>query len=372
MRFYSKALIIFGLVTVLFNSCKNELKILAPYKESISVYAILNPKETRQYVRINKIYLGEGNAFTMATINDSVNYKPGVLRVSLTHYDYTGTQVPTTIGNSTKMEIVLNDTVIQLSAGPFNQNQRLWFTDDKIYPTGDYRLKILNTATGKEFTSKTVMIDSIIAPGIIQPLGPPYYPVAYSPSNPPYYYLDLTITNIRRNIKFYSIKNARDYACIMRFHWVDYLNNADSVKRTVDYEFSRISSSNLDGGEELEFNYYSGDYFAYLHSKISQIPDPPGLIVLKRKAITIEYIITAAAQDFADFIKISAPSTSIAQDKPTYSNIEGDAYGIFSCRSTYHAPKHLANATINYMATKKPLCDLLFLDANNNPGSVCN
>lgn len=372
MRFYTKALIIFGLVTVLFNSCKNDLKILAPYEETISVYAILNPFDSRQYVRINKIYLGEGNAFTMATVNDSVNYKPGILQVSLTHFDYNGTQIPTTVGNPTKMEIIMSDTVVQLAPGPFNQNQRLWYTDDKIYPYGEYRLKITNTRTGKEFSSKSIMVDTITRPGEIQPLGSPYYPVTYSPSNPPYYYLDLTVTNIQRKIKFYSVPNARDYSCIMRFHYVDYFNNADSAKRVIDYEFSRLSSSTLNGSEEMNFYYYSGDYFAYLHSKIIQIPDPAGLMVLKRRAEYIEFIITAAAQDFADFIKISAPSTSIAQDKPTYSNIAGDAYGIFSCRSTFRAPKHLANATINYIATKKPLCDLLFLDANNNPGSVCN
>ena len=372
MRFYSKALFIFSLVTVLFNSCKNELKILAPYKETISVYGILNPFDSRQYIRINKVFLGEGNAYTMATISDSVNYKAGVLQVSLTHFDYNGTQVPTTVGNPTKMEIFLSDTIVQLQPGAFNQNQRLWFTDDKIYANGEYRLKIKNTITGKEFTSKTTMVDTIIRPGEIQPIGSPYYPVAYSPSNPPYYYLDLTVTNIKRKIKFYSVKNARDYSCIMRFHYVDYYNNADSTKRIMDYEFSRLSSLSLDGSEEIDFYYYSGDYFYFLSSEISKIGPPSGLLVLKRRAEYIEFIVTAAAQDFADFIKISAPSTSIAQDKPTYSNINGDAYGIFSSISTFRAPKHLATATVDYMATNKPLCDLLFLTSLGVPGSVCN
>jgi hypothetical protein len=371
MRFSSKLILSFASIIMLFNSCKNDLNILAPYKETVSVYAILNPKETRQYVRINKIFQGEGNAYTMATVSDSVNYQQGVLQVSLTR-SYNGGPAPTTIGNATKMEIILNDTVIQLQSGPFNSNQRLWFTDDRLYPDGEYHLKIKNTRTGNEFTSTSLMIDSIAQPGIIQPLGPPYYPVAYSPSNPPYYYLDLTVTTLQRKVKFFTMKNARDYACIMRFHYVDYLNNADSIKRTLDYEFSRLSSTTLDGGEQLEFNYTSGEYFNYVYSKISETSPPAGTSVLKRRAVTIEYIITAATQDFADFIKISAPSTSVAQDKPAYSNIEGGGFGIFSCRSTYHAPKHLANATIDHMATKKPLCDLLFLNSFGNPGSTCN
>ena len=213
------------------------------------------------------------------------------------------------------------------------------------------------------------MIDSILAPGIIQPLGPPYYPVAYAPSNPPYYYLDLSVTTLRRQVKFYSIPNARDYACIMRFHYID-STTTGNIAKTLDYEFSRISSATLDGGEDLQFYYYSGDYFNFLYLEITKAGDPPGLLF--RKAVNIEYIVTAAAQDFADFIKISAPSTSVAQDKPTYSNIDGGGYGIFSCRSTFHAPKHLANATIDVFATKKPLCNLRFLTSAGLPSAICN
>lgn len=368
MRFNKNLLLTLATVTVLFNSCKNELNILAPYKETVSVYAILNPREPRQYVRINKVYQGEGNAYVMATVNDSVNYQQGVLQVSLTR-TYFGANVLTTVGNPTKTEIILKDTVIQLNSGPFNSNQRLWYTNDVLYPVGEYHLKIKNTRTGDEFTSTSTMIDSILPPGITQPLGPPYYPVAYSPSNPPYYYLDLSVPTSQRKVKFYTIPNARDYACIIRFRYIDSITTGN-VMRTVDYEFSRLSSATLDGGEVLEFDYKSGELFDYIYGEITKTPEPSGLLF--RRIVNIEYIVTAGAQDFADFLKISAPSTSVAQDKPTYSNIEGGGYGIFSCRSTFHAPKQLANATIDYLATKKPYCNLRFLNAFNLPSSICN
>ena len=359
MRFFTKYFIIFSAITVLFNSCKNDLNILAPYKETVSVYAILNPKETRQYVRINRIFLGEGNAYVMATVNDSVNYKQGVLQVTLTRF-VNGNQDLTTMGNPTKTEIILNDTVIQLNSGPFNSNQRLWFTNDKIYPSGEYHLKIRNTVTGNEFTSKSLMIDSIAATGIIQPLGTPYYPVVASPTTPAYAYVNLSNPTIPRKVIFTTLKNARDYSCIIRLHYVDYLTTGDSIKQTLDYEFSRLSSTTLDGGEPMEFDYTASSYFNYVYSKI--IAQGNLSAFLKRRAEYIEYIVTAATQDFADFIKISAPSTSVAQDKPTYSNIDGGGYGIFSCRSTFKAPKHLAVETLDYIASKKPMCDLLFLN----------
>jgi hypothetical protein len=379
MRFYSKALILLSLIFVLFNSCKNDLKILAPYKEAISVYAILSPGQSegyglnlgtkyyRQYIRINKIYLGEGNAYDMATVSDSVNYPHGVLEVSLTR-TYYGVPAGTTVGNSTKMEIILKDTVIQLSPGSFNTNQRLWYTDDSLHTDGEYSLKIRNTITGNVFTSKSVMISPIITPGIIQPLGGPYYPVPFSASNPSYYYLDLSNQNIVRTVKFNSIKNARDYSCIIRFNYID-STVSGNISKSIDYEFTRVSSTSLDGSEPLQFTYTSAEFFSTVAGKIVDAGDPPGF--LARRLIDIEYSVTAGAQDFADFIKISAPSTSIAQDKPAYSNIDG-GFGIFSCRSTFKAPKHLANATFDYVASKKPLCSLRFVNSSGNISPTCN
>ena len=368
MRFYSKLIIIFAAITILFNSCKNELNILAPYKETVSVYALLNPTAARQYVRINKIYLGEGNAYTMATVNDSINYKQGVLKVSLSR-TFNGSAANTTVGNPTKMEIILSDTVIQTESGAFNQNQRLWFTNDRLYATGEYHLKIQNTQTGNEFTAKALMIDSILQPGTIQPLGSPFYPVPYSPSNPSWYYLDLSATTLPRKIKFFSMPNARDYSAIMRLNYID-STTTGNITRVLDYTFSNMSSLTLDGGEEIIFNYTSGDYFNYVYNEINKNPEPAGLLF--RRVINIDFIVTAGNQDFADFLRISAPSSSVAQDKPAYTNIEGGGYGIFACRSTYYKRKHLANATIDYMATKKPLCDLRFLNAFGFPGSTCN
>lgn len=360
MRLSAKLIPIFAAITFLFNSCKNELNILAPYKESVSVYAILDATQPRQYVRINKIFLGEGNAYTMATVNDSVNYKPGELKVSLTR-SFNGANALTTVGNSTKTEIVLNDTVVQLSSNtPFNSSQRLWFTNDRLYPYGYYHLKIENTKTGNVFTSKALMIDSILQPGTVQPLGSPFYPVTYQTSNPTWYYLDLSVVTQSRKIKIVTIPNARDYNCIMRLNYMDSTISGNFIRK-VDYVFPSQSALDLEGGEEMYFNYTSRDFFNFVYSELIKTTNSS---LLARKMINIDFQITAATQDYVDFLKISAPSTSIAQDKPAYTNIDGGGYGIFACKSIYYKRKHLANATIDHVATHQPYCDLLFLKSD--------
>jgi rRNA maturation RNase YbeY len=62
--------IFFLVLIVTFFSCKNELKINAPYKEIPSIYAVLNPQETIQIIRVNKVFLGDGDANQIFPMDD--------------------------------------------------------------------------------------------------------------------------------------------------------------------------------------------------------------------------------------------------------------------------------------------------------------
>ena len=146
-----------SIVTVFtFNSCKNDLDVLAPGEEAVSVYGIINPSLPVQNIRINKIYLTDGDALVAGQNNETINYGPGELLVTLQRF-MTGstTATLTTVGNATKKEIVLTETVVTTVGGNFNTSQRIWQTTDKLYNSGEYKLTIKNVSTGKEFTSQT-------------------------------------------------------------------------------------------------------------------------------------------------------------------------------------------------------------------------
>lgn len=373
MQLKHKILAGLAFVALLFNSCKNDLNILAPYKESVSVYGLLNAQEGRQYIRINKVFLGEGNAYQMAQIPDSVNYKSGELTVTLQRFVY-GNNSPqlTTVGNATRTAITLKDTLIHTQSGTFTTSQRLYYTDDKLHAYGDYRMTITNNHTGKVFTSKAAMVDSTILPpgNFSQPLGLYYYPIAYNPNNPAWYYLDYSNPDVLRKIRFYSVPGAREYQPVMRFHYLDSIVGGAVTHKYIDYKFYTVTSADLSGGELLEVSFFMAEFYALLYNKlIDETNNNPNLV---RRAIKMDFIVTSIAQDFYDFLKISAPSTSVAQDKPAYTNIDGGGYGIFSSRSRFHVSKHLANSFIDYMATTKPSCSLRFVKSNGANSAVCN
>src|ERR1700752_1457818 len=156
---YSSLVLITGL---LFTACKNDLDVLAPGEEAVSVYGILNPNEAVESIRINKVYLVDGDALVAGQDANQINYGPGELSVSLQRF-MTGSETPTltTVGNSSKKEIVMTETVVTTASGNFSQTQRIWQTTDKLYNSGEYKLIIKNLSSGKEFTAQNLVIDSV-------------------------------------------------------------------------------------------------------------------------------------------------------------------------------------------------------------------
>lgn len=372
---------LFIITALTFISCKNDLDVLAPGEESVSVYGLINPNEPVQNIRINKVYLTEGDAIVAGQDANTINYGPGELTVTLQRF-MPGSTTPTltTVGNASKKEIVLVETVITTNGGAFSQNQRMWQTTDKLYNSGEYKLTIKVNSTGKEFTSKTNVIDSIVSGfGSLMPLknyiipGNPAnsYPTHgnYTPDVPPgtgskkdtyIDYAEPPLSN-QTSIKFKSIPNARLYNVTMRFHYEDSIIGGAKLQKYIDYNFPDIKSSELKGGELLGPVFTKESFYTNTALKIST-DNVPNLI--SRKALYMEYIVYAGNQTLSDFLQINAPSTSIAQDKPNYTNISGGV-GIFACRSRFSVSKDLWGDFINEIACNSNTKSLRFRRLDN-------
>ncbi|HIK62595.1 MAG TPA: hypothetical protein EYG01_01145, partial [Flavobacteriales bacterium] len=77
-----KNLTIFLLVfSMVFMACETDFEVNTSWKEVTIVYGPLDQSEAQQYIKINKAFLGEGNALQMASVADSSNYNPEDLEV---------------------------------------------------------------------------------------------------------------------------------------------------------------------------------------------------------------------------------------------------------------------------------------------------
>lgn len=363
-------------LAALLPACKNDLKVLAPYKETVSVYGLINPNESTQKIRINKVFLGEGDANVMAMNADSINYGAGELTVSLERYmDGSTTPTTTTQGNTSKKSIVLTETVVATASGAFNNTQRLYITNDKLYATGNYKLIITDNHSGKQFTAQTVSIDSV-RPGTVKPIvyNPTLQPAHPFPPNfpagppAPGAYIDYTILNVTQKIKFKSVLNARLYQVVMRFHYRDSLTDGTVNNMIADYTFPTLKSNGLAGGEDMEADFTSDDFYKNVAQVINQRPAVTNL--RNRASDYIEYIIYAGTQDLSDFLQVNAPATTIAQDKPYYTNVTGGV-GIFAARSRFSIGKDLYSGFIDAISTNHYTCPLRFCNSTGSASSAC-
>jgi hypothetical protein len=60
----------------LLTSCDNDLDVLEEYTEIPVIYGLINPASTTFEIRVQKAFLGAGNALLMAQETDSTYYNP--------------------------------------------------------------------------------------------------------------------------------------------------------------------------------------------------------------------------------------------------------------------------------------------------------
>jgi hypothetical protein len=361
-----------------FTTCKNDLEILAPYKEIPNIYAVLNPKDKIQMIRINKVFLGEGNAFDMAKIADSINYKPGELRVSLEHYvNGIKSVVAGSLGGS---EVLFHDSVITTKPGAFNTTQRIYVTSERLFNSGTYKLIVKNNNSNTEYFAKSNLVDSISGASNA-PFNTPYYPltqsekVQYDPQDTQWdnvVYLNYLASG-NYSFKIRAISDAKIYQPRMRFHFQDsLLTGGYGAKNYMDFVVNTFDApSNIKPGDLITFNVRGSSLYPSLKTDLESRTLSSGSNIYGRKILYIEMICITTTQDYADYLQYATPSQSVAQDKPLFSNFENGAFGLLAFRSRCSVKKEISTSMVSEIASNVNTCNPKFKFMNSNKQVPC-
>jgi len=296
-----KSLLVFTIVFFLLNSCKTDVDVLADWKETTIVYGLLNQADTAQYIRINKAFLGEGNALEMAQVFDSINYVNS-LNVRMDRY---------LNGNIVESYPLIEDHSVPKNSGMFaNPNQVLFRLDTTLDGSSEYRLNIVNTKTNNTVTAKTNLVHDFIIEK----------PTQATPA------VSFTHPTTPHKVIWRSSENGRIYDFTLRFHY-DEENIVSHVitSKYVDIYFGTLKSRNLTGGELLEVDFMGEEFYKSLTRYLSPNPD------VIRHIGNLDYLFSAASDDLSTYMEVNKPSTGIVQEKPEYTNIV-NGIGIFAAR----------------------------------------
>ena len=313
--------LLFLILPLLF-SCETDFDVNANWKDVTIVYGLIDPNNEDQLIKINKAYLGQGDAIQMASISDSTNYDPSNLIVKI-H------RVREQVFNTydTLSTVVLTDTVLDKDDGLFSTDDNIIYTFKKpssFYNTNSiYVLEILNLSSGQKVTSETEIINSFS----FESLNPSFEWGLYNGE------LADSLRFRTKNIEWQNSKNGVIYQLDILINYLESgtVNSLSWSQPIVEYSSGNMSLK------------IKGDqFFQFLENNLDNNTT--------KQFLNLDLVMTIGAQDLKTYIDVNQPFSGIVQERPVFSNID-NGVGLFSSRYTYDDIKgiELTNSTLNYM-----------------------
>src|SRR5258705_7263362 len=283
---------------VLFNSCSTDINLLENYKPITVVYGLLNVNDSIQYIKVNKAFLGEGNAIVMAQQGDSINYKPGELTVQLQQLNPSTGEVLQTITCDTTTQIPKSDGLFS------NPYQMLFKTNAFIDESSNYKELIDRAVDGVQISAVTPVVDSVEIT----------FPTAVNLVR----FYTISQSYVTFVLKWKHSADAEIYSTRIRFTYYDSLVVAPFTKDTITLEINLPDilkgTSALAAIKNVELK--GLDFYNFIDASVNPNPN-----AVRWADDELEISLSAGAEDLNTYIEVNKPSLGIIQEKPVFSNI---------------------------------------------------
>lgn len=318
----------FSLFLLILSSCNEKVELIGDFEETAVVYGLLDQADSLHYIKINRAFIGPGNALEIAQIADSSYFNE--VNASISEY----------VNNTIIRTWILKDTILDnkdISGAFYAPEQKVYYfktlaTENgtivtssnsqlsSLNPDATYKINIEIDGGAFSVSAETKLVKGITSAASTQNFN---YKFAENPGE--YKSTGITVSstgnsfviNTKLKIAFNEWENTSFLE--KSFFW-------DLGEADVQPFSSKIFTAN---GET---------FYNLIASNCSANP-----LVTKRtfKGITIK--ITGGAEDLYNFIAVNKPSSGLAQSKPSYTNLSATngkrVIGIFSSRQTveiYH------------------------------------
>jgi hypothetical protein len=294
----------FGLLALIgflsFQSCSTKVDVAAPWKEIGVLYCLLDPDTPQQVVRLEKAFLGEGNALIYAQEYDSL------------YFDTAKTEVKLFVkANNTWQSLgtLKPEYRVNKEGGAFANPLSLVYVYPLTIAEGVYRIEA-RLPSGAIISSET---QTVAQPRFRRPV-----PLTTNFSRP--------WVNGRPNevsISFTTPLNANLYDATVLIQYREFRSGVTETKLLpwIQYRARQIEPS----GERIELRFDGAAMFRYMRANIAVDPS------VQRTLDTVYYDMRAGGEALTEYVRINGPSESLNDVRPIYSNIDG-GYGLFSAR----------------------------------------
>lgn len=312
---------IVALTTVLLTSCKDKVNLKGEGIESAVVIGILDQSESTHYVKITRTFIGDGqtSAIDIAKIPDS------------SYFDNVEIKIKEILANgSVGRTFTLYDTLVQNK----NTDGVFYAPTQKVYvfhtPTSsplidDARYQMTANIDGGRIvvTGETKLVSGIVVANVAST----NYAIKLTESGGSlgqYSSQSINVSNVGSSYKV----NAR-----VRFDYREFtIGLTDSTDHSVWFNLGEYDVLPGMNSSQL-FSFPGESFYRTLKEKI-----PVSSSIEKRINTGFEYFFTGASKEFANYMEVNKPASTLAQNKPTFTNLkitEGHSViGVFGARQT--------------------------------------
>jgi len=281
-------------------SCKNDLEINAPYKETFVIYGLLDINADTQFIKINKAFLtDEQSVKEVALVPDSVYFKE--LKAELIEE-----------GNGKKIPL-LPIAVNGKQAGQFITNPNiLYYTAEKLNKNGTYKIVAENLKTNKSAQSSTVLVGNA---GIFGPAA--FFDNEFTLG---------AVNSVGLGVNLVTGANAYAYDVIMNFEYEEFYKFDTAVKTTKTITWKMLDAAAVNPSSRFLTNLSSELFYDLLTARIDVRKD----WIRRAKSFSFTYV--GGGKELINYISVSKPSIGIVQKQTDYTNIQ-NGFGVFSSRN---------------------------------------
>lgn len=337
------------------SACKEEISVTSEYKEAPVIYSLLDQNENVHMVKINRGFIGPGNAFDFAKIPDS-NY-----------FENVSAKVEELVNNVAIRTWNLQDTMIATKSTEgifFGPEQKVYFFEtsdsDPLIENAIYRLTVDINEGKLQVVGETKLVAGFATSSSLHSQTS-QLKLAGDPGE----YKGATVYATKGSAVFGSTTIEIDIAEI----------------RGSDTTFLRIPwkmGENAISGTQLSLTGQGEAFYNVVKAGLTNDNS-----ITRRNFMGFNAKFIGGANEFYNYILVNKPSSSLTQTKPIYTNLTVtngfNVVGLFSARSTVEVYKPFVLNNIAYIRaldqnSTRELCEgsILspYLFCSQHPGDI--
>lgn len=310
---------LFGLLFLIFTvsilqSCNEEVELSGDFKETAVVHGLLNQADTVHFIKINRAFIGPGDALQIAQIPDS------------SYFSDVNATVSEVVNGSVIRYWNLVDTLVdnKESGAFFSPTQKLYYFhtigQSGLNENATYKLRIEINGGEIVVEGETELVKGMTT--------------TISPTNSPFKFYDNQGNYVTQGIPLSNTGTAYVVNCQMEVNFKEIQGTTATPKQ---FRW-QLGEADVNPNTNKNFNAPGQTFYQLLASNCTSDP-----LIEKRTLESVAIEFTGGSQELYNYMSVNKPTSSLAQNKPSYTNltVTGDArvIGIFSSRYTLRVEK---------------------------------